>query len=243
MIVASLNLHGGRRADGTPFDVVAACRQLRADMIVLQEAWWPAGQPDPVAEAARALGARVIRADLLADTHLRGLGVATDDDRGRWGLALLTALPVTGYEVVDLGRVPGDEFSRAAQIVIVTTPAGEALRVANAHLTYRLLSPLQLVRLTRRLALSTVPTVIAGDLNMPGPVSGVAVGYSPAVRGRTFPAGHPLVQLDHMLTGRAVRADEGKVLPPVGSDHLPIRACLRVAQHGPGPAQPAAHEG
>jgi len=240
MILASLNLHGGRQADGTPFDVVAACRQLRADMIVLQEAWWPAGQPDPVAEAARALGARVIRADLLADTHLRGLGVATDDGRGRWGLALLTALPVTGYEVVDLGRVLGDEFSRAAQIVTVATPAGETLRVANAHLTYRLLSPLQLVRLTRHLAMRTVPTVIAGDLNMPGPVSGVAVGYSPAVRGRTFPAARPLVQLDHMLTGRAVRAGEGKVLPPVGSDHLPIRACLRVAQHGPGPAQPVA---
>ena len=229
MILASLNLHGGRRADGTPFDVVAACRQLQADMIVLQEAWWPAGQPGPVAEAARALSTRVIRADLLADTHLRGLGVATDDGRGRWGLAVLTALPVTGYEVADLGRVLGDEFSRAAQIVTVTTPAGDTLRVANAHLTYRLLSPLQLVRLTQRLAASRVPTVIAGDLNMPGPVSGVAVGYSPAVRGRTFPAGRPLVQLDHMLTDRAVRAGDGKVLPPVGSDHLPIRACLRVA--------------
>ena len=30
MILASVNLHGGRRADGTPFDVVAACRQLDA---------------------------------------------------------------------------------------------------------------------------------------------------------------------------------------------------------------------
>jgi hypothetical protein len=35
MILASLNLHGGRRADGTPFDVAAACRQLQADMVVL----------------------------------------------------------------------------------------------------------------------------------------------------------------------------------------------------------------
>ena len=44
---------------------------------------------------------------------------------------MLSALPVTGYEVVDLGRAPGDEFSRAAQLVTVTTPAGDSLRVAN----------------------------------------------------------------------------------------------------------------
>jgi len=68
MILASLNLHGGRRADGTPFDVASACGQLQADMVVLQETWWPAGRPDPVAEAARTLGHRILRADLAADT-------------------------------------------------------------------------------------------------------------------------------------------------------------------------------
>ena len=88
---------------------------------------------------------------------------------------------------------------------------------------------MQLVRLTRLLAASTVPTVIAGDLNMPGPVTGLAVGYTPAVNGRTFPAESPLLQLDHILTSRGVRARDGQVLPPAGSDHLPIRARLRVA--------------
>jgi endonuclease/exonuclease/phosphatase family metal-dependent hydrolase len=229
MILASMNLHGGRQADGTPYDVVTACRQLKADMIVLQEAWWPAGQPDPLAGAAQALGARIIRADLLAGTHLRNLGIAPDVSPGRFGLAVLTALPVTGYEVVGLGRSPGDDVSRAAQLVTVTTPGGASLRIANTHLTYLFLSPVQLVRLTRRLAASAVPTVIAGDLNMPGPVSGLAVGYSPAVRGRTYPAHRPLVQLDQMLTGRGVLAGDGRVLPPAGSDHLPIRACVRVA--------------
>jgi endonuclease/exonuclease/phosphatase family metal-dependent hydrolase len=228
MILASLNLHGGRGADGTPFDVVAACRQLKADMIVLQEAWWPAGQPDPVAEAAQALGAQILRTDLVTDTDLRSLAIARDLRHGRLGLAVLTTLPVTGYEVAELGRTPGDKVGRAAQLVTVTTPAGASLRVANTHLTHRLLSPVQLVRLTRRLAPSTVPTVIAGDLNMPGPVSGLAVGYAPAVHGRTFPADRPLLQLDHVLTSQGVRSRDGKVLPPAGSDHLPIRACLRV---------------
>jgi len=229
MILASMNLHGGRGADGTPFDVVTACRELKADVIVLQEAWWPAGQPDPVAEAAQALGAQLLRTELVTDTDLHSLAIARDLRHGRLGLAVVTALPVTGYEVADLGQTPGDKIGRAAQLVTVTTPAGASLRVANTHLTHRLLSPVQLVRLTRRLAASTVPTVIAGDLNMPGPVSGLAVGYTPAVHGRTFPAHRPLLQLDQMLTSRAVRAGDGQVLPPAGSDHLPIRACLRVA--------------
>jgi endonuclease/exonuclease/phosphatase family metal-dependent hydrolase len=228
MILASMNLHGGRGADGTPFDVVTACCGLKADMIVLQEAWQPAGRPDPAAEAARALGTRLIRADLATGTNLRRLRIAADPSPGRFGLAVLTALPVTGYELVDLGRVPGDPVARTAQLVTVTTPTGDSLRVVNTHLTYRFISPVQLVRLTRQLAGSAAPTVIAGDLNLPWFVTGLAAGYSPAVRGRTFPAHRPLVQLDHMLTGRTVRAGDGRVMPPAGSDHLPIRACVRV---------------
>jgi endonuclease/exonuclease/phosphatase family metal-dependent hydrolase len=183
-----------------------------------------ASQPDPLAEAARELGARLIRADLLRNTDLRSLHIAPDASPGQWGLAVLTVLPVTGYELVDLGRFWGDPASRAAQLITVTTPTGESLRVANTHLTHLFFSPVQLVRLARRLAASTVPTVITGDLNMPGPVT----GYSPAVHGRTFPGSYPLVQLDHVLTGRAVRADDGQVLPAAGSDHLPIRACVQV---------------
>ena len=228
MILASMNLHGGRGADGTPFDVVAACRELKADMIVLQEAWWPAGQPDPAADAAEALGAQLLRTEMVTDTDLRSLAIARDLRHGRLGLAVITTLPVTGYEVAELGRTPGDKVSRAAQLVSVTTPAGASLRVVNTHLTHRLLSAVQLVQLTRLLAASAVPTVIAGDLNMPGPVTGLAVGYAPAVTGKTFPADSPLLQLDHILTGQAVRAHDGQVLPPAGSDHLPIRACLRV---------------
>ena len=228
MILASMNLRGGRGADSTPFDVVTACRELKADMIVLQEAWWPASQPDLVADAAQVLGARLLRTEMLTDTDRRSLASARDLRHGRLGLAVVTTLPVAGYEVADLGRTPGDKVSRAAQLVTVSTPGGASLRAVNTHLTHRLLSPVQLVRLTRLLAASTVPTVIAGDLNMPGPVTGLAVGYAPAVNGRTFPAEGPLLQLDHILTSRGVRARDGQVLPPAGSDHLPIRARLRV---------------
>jgi len=226
-ILASLNTHGGRGADGRPYDLQAACRQFKADIIALQEVWCPRGGPDAVADIAAALGAELLRADLLDDTDLRSVGIADETARGRWGLATLTTVPVTGYEVVDLGRIAGDATPRAAQLITMELPGHGPLRIANTHLTYRLLSPVQLLRLVRHLAADDIPTVIAGDLNMPAPLTGLAAGYAPAVTGRTFPAHRPLLQLDHILASRRVARRGGEVLPPAGSDHLPVRARLR----------------
>ena len=61
---------------------------------------------------------------------------------------------------------------------------------------------------------------------MPRPATMAAAGYRPAVRGRTFPAGRPLIQLDHMLLRGRVSAADAEVAGPLGSDHLPIRAQL-----------------
>jgi len=228
VILASLNTHGGRAADGRPYDLEAACRQFKADIIVLQEVWRPRGGPDQVADIAASLGTELLRADLLGDTSLRSFGIADEAGRGHWGLAVLTTVPVTGYEVMDLGRIAGDATPRAAQLVTLELPGRGRLRVANTHLTYRLLSPVQLLRLVRRLTADDIPTVIVGDLNMPAPLTGLAAGYAPAVSGRTFPAHRPLLQLDHILASRRVAHGGGEVLPPAGSDHLPVRARLRL---------------
>ena len=228
MILASLNTHGGRGADGRPYDLEAACRQFKADIIVLQEVWRPHRGPDPIADIAAALGTELRTADLVEDTDLRSFGISGETARGRWGLATLTTVPVTGYEVVDLGRIAGDATPRAAQLITLELPAGDPLRIANTHLTYRLLSPVQLLRLVRRLDTGDIPTVIVGDLNMPAPLTGLAAGYAPAVSGRTFPAHRPLLQLDHILASRQVARCGGEVLPRAGSDHLPVRARLRL---------------
>jgi endonuclease/exonuclease/phosphatase family metal-dependent hydrolase len=137
-------------------------------------------------------------------------------------------LPVTGYHEIELGRAPGDRISRAAQVLTLTTPRGAALRVVNTHLTHRYSSPVQLALLVRRLAGSSLPTVIVGDLNMPRPATVVAAGYRPVVRGRTFPAGRPLIQLDHLLLRGRIAAAGAEVAEPLGSDHLPIRAQLSI---------------
>jgi len=123
----------------------------------------------------------------------------------------------------------------------VDIPGGGSLRVANTHLTHLIASPVQLVRLVRYLAAADVPTVITGDLNMPLPLTGVAAGYAPAVIGRTYSAARPVVQLDHILADRRVIRCGGEVLPPAGSDHLPVRARVRLrpsAGEWSGPRRP-----
>jgi endonuclease/exonuclease/phosphatase family metal-dependent hydrolase len=224
--LASLNLHGGLTSHGEPFDVAGACHRLKADVITLQEAWRPEAEPDVVTSVAAALGAEVRHRGLARATSRARLGLGTDQGAGTWGLAVLSMLPVTGYQEVELGRAPGDQIGRAAQVLTLATPDGAALRVVNTHLTHRYSSPVQLALLVHRLAGSSLPTVLAGDLNMPRPGTLVARGYRSVVRGRSFPAGRPLIQLDHMLLRGAVSASEAEVLEPVGSDHLPIRARL-----------------
>jgi endonuclease/exonuclease/phosphatase family metal-dependent hydrolase len=234
--LASLNLHGGLTARGEPFDVAEACHRLKADVIALQEAWRPAEHPDVVTAVAAELGAQVRYRGLARNTSRALLGVGTDTGSGTWGLAVLSLLPVTGYQEIELGRAPGDLISRAAQVITLTTPGGAALRVVNTHLTHRFTSPVQLIRLTRRLAAGPSagpagpagPTVIVGDLNMPRSGTLAAPGYQATVRGRTYPAGRPLIQLDHLLCRGPVRVSGAEVADPVGSDHLPIRAELRV---------------
>jgi endonuclease/exonuclease/phosphatase family metal-dependent hydrolase len=236
--IGSLNLHCGLTGRGRPFDVPAALGRLDADIIAVQEAWWltdgaggadGADGADRVAAAARALGAKMFRTRLIAGASLAELSIAPLADRGNWGIAVLSRLPVTAYETVNLGRAPGDVISRAALICSVQAPGGWSLRLVNTHLTHRLTSPAQLVRLAAHLARTPMPTVIVGDLNMPRLATWVAPGYAPTVRGRTFPARRPVVQLDHLLASPHLAADHAAVLGPLGSDHLPIRARLRPA--------------
>jgi len=228
--IASLNLQCGAGTRGQPYDVEAAIVSLDAPVIVLQETWSPddADAPDPVDTAAKRLGAQVFRVPVRHVDDLTTIGIRLRSGPGTVGIALLSALPVSGYEVLELGEIPGDTVARCAQIAMIETAGGAALRLAGAHLTYRLLSPVQLARLMRHLSGTAVPSVIAGDLNMPRQLARLAPGYSPAAQGRTWPAELPLVQLDHVLASREVRRVRGAVLPPAGSDHLPVRASLHV---------------
>jgi endonuclease/exonuclease/phosphatase family metal-dependent hydrolase len=234
LTVASLNLHRGFGFFGQPFDVAAALCQLEAETVCVQESWQPdSAEGDSVAEAAGKLGASLRRTTMLRPASLSLPGVSADSGPGDLAIAVLTTLPVTDYAVIELGRAPADDVPRFAQVLTLALAGGTSVRVVNTHLTHRLTSPLQLRNLRQRLRAGArqsdqLPTIVVGDLNMPRPLAALSLAYGPTVRGRTWPATRPLIQLDHILTDRNFKVIESAVLPHAGSDHLPIRARLRI---------------
>lgn len=242
--VASLNTHCGFDSRGEPFDLASAVGKLDAAVICLQEVWHPAADggtrssgteaADPVADAAKRLGAELHRAKLHTWPTLERIGIPQHSGPGDISIAVLSTVPVISYKVLELGVAAGDQVPRLAQVFMLQLPDGPVLRLVNTHLTYVGTSVLQLLRLLRGLhaeaaqASDHVPTIIIGDFNMPRFLASRAPGYTAVVRGRTWPAEQPLVQLDHVLTSPDVVRIDGTVLPPAGSDHLPIRALLRI---------------
>jgi endonuclease/exonuclease/phosphatase family metal-dependent hydrolase len=66
-----------------------------------------------------------------------------------------------------------------------------------------------------------------GDLNLPGGVPTAITGYRSLARHRTFPAAHPLVQLDHLLLkGELTQVWHTAALRLAVSDHRALLADL-----------------
>ncbi|MFI5932320.1 endonuclease/exonuclease/phosphatase family protein [Actinoplanes sp. NPDC051494] len=231
--LASLNLHAGRDRASGRYSVEAAVASLDTDVIVVQENWRPVGERSVAERAAEVCGYRAYaEIDVITGRTLAGLGVADDDtETGAWGLAVMSRIPWRSLGTIPLGAAPGDVVG-VRRALVAEIPVGETgvLRVVDVHLTHRLAhGPAQMRRLLAGLAGSSVPTVIAGDLNMCRPTVWLGGAHRPSVRGRSWPAHRPVAQIDHILTGPGVTATQTGVGPAVGSDHLPVRATLTVS--------------
>lgn len=80
--VASFNVHMGVDGWGRPYDLLAECAALDADLLVLQEAWTPDdGAPGTAARVAGHLGYDVVAEADLAHARLYAPVVT---DTGRW---------------------------------------------------------------------------------------------------------------------------------------------------------------
>jgi len=161
-------------------------------------------------------------------------------ERGTWGLAVLSRLPVVDSFAVELPQLRSDPARRGA-IAVDVALSGDGPRVwvvgtHLAHLTQG--SPRHIAILRRRLADAGLggasrrgqspPAALAGDMNLWGPpLSLLLPGWRRAVRGRTWPtwSGRPVAQSDHVLVTPSVGAT-GTVVHVGGSDHLPVRAEL-----------------
>jgi endonuclease/exonuclease/phosphatase family metal-dependent hydrolase len=229
---SSFNTHFGVVPRGRPFDVVDACRRFDSDIIALQEVWKPQGEGGFAQEAAATLG---------YELHQRALAPAALSGRvrvvrhrteaeGGWGLALLVRVPSRRQPDIDLGHVVADPAPRGA-LVIEVDVGGTTLTVATAHVSHRPYGSLmQLRRLEQALSTGVdSPAVLAGDMNMWGPVvSRCFPDWRRAVLGPTWPAHRPHSQIDHILVRGAVEILGGQVGEAEGSDHRPIHVELRI---------------
>jgi endonuclease/exonuclease/phosphatase family metal-dependent hydrolase len=265
LVVASFNVHSGVDGWARPYDVVGACEQLAADVLVLLENFVPDGEEGVAGQVATRLGYEVRSAAIArarryppADGERRGFGPPFWSERpfgvtvlfptqrpvlrarrprngqgteGDWGIAVLSRLPVTRFEDVDLGQLRRDPAHRHA-ILAEVDARGAPLVVAGVHMSHITHgSVAQFRRLARALPPAGVPAVLCGDLNTWGPpLRALLPGWRRAVRGRTWPAAHPIAQIDHLLVRPSVEVASTEVLRLGRSDHRAVRARLVLSE-------------
>ncbi|MEL6431042.1 MAG: endonuclease/exonuclease/phosphatase family protein [Planctomycetota bacterium] len=236
--VVSYNIKHGRGLDGRvdldrTRDVL---RALDADVVLLQEVDEVCERSGGV-DQARALGdALGMEARFCSFMDYQG---------GRYGLALLSALPVEGWARIDLPD--GTDEPRAALGVVVVAPGGQRVRIVNCHLDWKS-DP------ARRIAQARVPraaleegadavdrTLLGGDVNarIGSPALGVftegAGGFERlGPDAPTFPADVPDRTIDHFLVlppGRDA-AEVSVVDEALASDHRPVVLEVRFGDGG-----------
>lgn len=238
LTLASFNVHwglGGRRDGFAPFDVVGACRTFEADVIVLQESWAPddgTAQHDAVAAALgmRCVAVPLARSSIDTKPRLVARAGASSDGDGDWCLALLSRKPIRTTRTIELPQLPLDPSARVLLHAEIDVD-GTNLALVSTHFSHlEMGAPLQTAALRRGLPPVDRPAALVGDMNMWGwTVSAMTPrGWRRAVHGKTWPAPKPRHQIDHLLVTPSVEVVRSEVLEDLGSDHLPIRARLRV---------------
>jgi endonuclease/exonuclease/phosphatase family metal-dependent hydrolase len=225
--LASFNvLHGRSLVDGRVDTerLVAACASLDADVLALQEIdrnQARSGGVDQTAAVAEAMGAPAWRFEpaLIGEPGATWRAAADGDDPASadagYGVGIVSRLPVRAWHVIRLRAakvrapvaVPGGrgrfillpDEPRIALAAEVETPAGP-LVVATTHLSF--VPGWNLVQLrivTRGLEALGMPSVLLGDLNVPGGLPARFTGWRSLAKVRTFPGSKPSMQIDHAL--------------------------------------------
>jgi len=244
--LATLNLLNGMSLSDrtvTPGRLTEAVRELRADVVGLQEV--DRGQPrshsaDLTRQVADTMQARHYRfVPALVGTPGFDWRAATDDDHdsteASYGIGLVSRWPVLSWHVTRLSAAPvrspivlpgsrqvvwlKDE-PRVGLAAVIETPLG-VMTVATTHLSFvPVWNGKQLRTFTADLAKLPAPRVLLGDLNMPPPFPRALSRWRVLAKVATYPAWEPKIQLDHVLASGD--------LPPVARVEAPE---LAVSDH------------
>ena len=238
MRLATFNVLHGRAPEDGRVDVDrfgAAVAGLDADVLALQEVdrlQERSHRADLTAVAAEAMAAvahRFAPALSGAPGTWRRAGAADPVGTPQYGVALLSRVPVTSWDVVRLpalpGRVPVLFPGRRWPVVVRDEPRvavvarlADGLTVAGTHLSFiPWWNLVQLHQLVRALPTSG-PLALAGDLNLRPAAAARTTGLAPLASGLTYPAPEPYEQIDHVL-GRGLRARGGQAVRLPLSDH------------------------
>jgi endonuclease/exonuclease/phosphatase family metal-dependent hydrolase len=248
--IASVNIASGRDASGRPVDaaaLAAAMAGLGADVVAVQEV--DSGQPrsqdiDQPDVLARALGATDWRwAPTVAGTPgpahawraIDPIGLHGAGGKGpRYGVALFSRLPVRRWHVLGLragraklplptGGSPPRLWWVPDEPRAVIAAELDGLTVVGTHLSFAPhTAARQLLRLRTWAAALPGPVLVAGDLNLVGPLPEILTGGTRLVHGPTFPAHDPRVQLDHLLSLGDLRGADPQVRRLAVGDHRAV---------------------
>jgi endonuclease/exonuclease/phosphatase family metal-dependent hydrolase len=156
-----------------------------------------------------------------------------DPGEGHWELAICSRFPILERRELPLGRIRADPAGTRHALQCTIDVHGTEVDVVAVHVSSRLwtFAPLRQLRSLRpQLPPRGRTAIVAGDCNFWGPgVVAMLPGWRRAVRGATFPSNQPHHQIDHVLVRDNVTVLSGEVLlPRTPSDHLAVRARLRV---------------
>jgi endonuclease/exonuclease/phosphatase family metal-dependent hydrolase len=232
--VAAFNAHWGLgrfgETRGVRFDVAQIVRGFDADLVVVPEAF-RCEDGTAVLDGLVDDGYRIETVALMDLANRHDHNLDTVPRSGVWELAICSRLPVLDRREIPIGTLKSDPPGPRNALALRVDAGGTAVEIVGLHTSskvWRLAPVRHLLALRNQLTVGG-PQIIAGDFNFWGPPIGLIFrGWKRPVRGRTYPARRPHSQIDHVLVRGGVDALGGEVLPATPSDHLPIRARLRV---------------
>ena len=256
MRVASWNILSGKTVDGSPApSLIDQVSSLDVDVLALQEVdhrmqrSWRTEQPQDAAIGLNAVDWRFAPSYAGEEGEPRiwtpGLlhGPTSALPGPNYGIALLSRIPVRRWHRLELGSSPiglpllyARDGQRRLKYVADEPHQAIAAELENGwtavatHLSF--VPPVNMLQL-RRIRLWAKQfgrkVFILGDLNLTYRFLPLGPLWRTAAHTRTYPSWKPVVQFDHVLIRRGLKARKLK-RPKTGlSDHLPVLAEIRVS--------------